>query len=152
MTSEPYGFLGERQANLDTADALRRVPLLRDLGDDHVMAIARHAHEERLGAGQVMVTEGDASTGLVLLLEGSAAVQKDGRRLRRLEPGEFFGEMALIDGEPRSATVIADTPVHIVTLESRVFNSLLDSDPDLWRKLLIVLCDRLRSQSSSPVD
>ena len=74
-----------------------------------------------------------------------ARVERDGRLIARLKPGDSFGEMSLIDGEPRSATVTADGPVNVLVVDPRAFLALLDDIPGLSRKVMAALCERLRN-------
>ena len=95
-------------------------------------------------AGKVMVQEGDKGGRFFLIVSGSAAVTRKGRRIRRLGPGDSFGDIALIDGGPRSATVTAETPMSTLTLASWNFKAALLENPSITYKLLLVLCKRLR--------
>jgi CRP-like cAMP-binding protein len=78
-------------------------------------------------------------------VEGSARVEKHGKVIARLGAGDFFGEMSLIDGKPRSATVIADAPVLLLVVEVRSFGRLLETVPGLSKKVMATLCERLRT-------
>jgi CRP/FNR family cyclic AMP-dependent transcriptional regulator len=103
-------------------------------------------------AGKVMVQEGDKGGRFFLIVSGSAAVSRKGRRLRRLGPGDSFGDIALIDGGPRSATVTAETPMSTLTLASWNFKAALLENPTITYKLLLVLCKRLRdAESRAPI-
>lgn len=86
-----------------------------------------------------------------VLLDGAALVTVAGRPLRRLEAGDFFGELALLDPAPRSATVTALTPVHIGVLGTRMFRTLLRELPPLSERLLAALARQAReSRSAAP--
>ncbi len=103
-------------------------------------------------AGKVMVQEGDRGGRFFLIVSGTAVVSRNGRRIRRLGPGDSFGDIALIDGGPRSATVSAETPMSTLTLASWNFKAALVENPTITYKLLLVLCKRLRdAESRAPI-
>jgi CRP-like cAMP-binding protein len=133
----------------DKADALRKVPLFNGLSRRHLDLIAREADEVKEDAGSVLTRQGGLGREFLLMLEGGARVERDGKVIARLGPGDFFGEMSLIDGMPRSATVIAESPSVLLAIEARCFRKLLDTVPGLQRKLLITLCARLRAADAS---
>ncbi len=99
----------------------------------------------KVDAGRVLVAQGGLGREFVLILEGSARVERDGKAIARLGRGDFFGEMSLIDRRTRSATVTAETPVVLLVVETRYFGSLLDTVPGLQRSILLTLCERLRA-------
>lgn len=129
----------------DKADVLRKVPLFSGLSQRHLHLIASEADEVRKEAGAVLTRQGGLGLEFLLILEGSARVERDGKVIARLGPGDFFGEMSLIDGLPRSATVIAEDPTALLVIEARSFRKLVDTVPGLQKKLLITLCARLRA-------
>jgi CRP/FNR family transcriptional regulator, cyclic AMP receptor protein len=101
------------------------------------------------GAGDVICREGETGVGLHVVVSGETKVQVGGRTRRRLGPGAFFGEVALLDGGPRSATVVADTPVRTLSIPAWSFRSLLKSQPSLSLKMLEEVCRRLRTVDAS---
>ena len=78
------------------------------------------------------------------IVDGKASVRHNGRKIASLGPGQYFGEMALLDRQPRSATVVSDSEMDLLVLEQRRFNAMLDSMPALSRKLLATMAGRLR--------
>ena len=90
--------------------------------------------------------------GRALTIEGQASVRRDGRLVATLGPGEFFGEMSLIAGAPRSATVTAETDMLIETLNRREFSSMLGKNPSLARKVLVGAVKRLHGLEAGPAD
>ncbi|OGF54250.1 MAG: hypothetical protein A2Z21_00085 [Candidatus Fraserbacteria bacterium RBG_16_55_9] len=128
----------------DKTDVLKKVPLFSSLNQRQLNLIAKHADEVELKAGKVLAKQGEMGLEFLLLVEGSARVQRNGKVIAHLATGDFFGEMSLIDGKPRTATVIAETPVILLAIHRRSFNYLLDTIPGLPRKILVTLCDRLR--------
>lgn len=120
------------------------VDLFAGLSRGQLKHLAGAAHEVTHQAGRVVAAEGQGALAFHLLLEGSASVSKDGRELRKLGPGDYFGEISMIDGKPRSATVTAIDPIKVVAIPHQDFEAVIDKDPDFARRLLRTLCARLR--------
>jgi CRP-like cAMP-binding protein len=95
-------------------------------------------------AGEVLCEEGTTGHEFFLIVSGTAAVRRKGRKIATLGPGQYFGELALLDRQPRSATVVAETDMALLVLEQRHFLGLLDTLPSLSRKLLGAMAARLR--------
>jgi len=106
--------------------------------------IARHAQIAELPAGVDLVREGEAGDALFVILEGTAIVHSQGEELNRVGPGAYFGELEILDGEPRSATVVADSDVKVAVIGIRMFRTLLREFSDLAEQLLIALAGELR--------
>ena len=94
--------------------------------------------------GKDVAVEGEGALALHVVLEGTAVVTVSGREKRTLTAGDHFGEISLIDGRPRSATVTVGEPMTTLAVPYHTFQSLLDDDPACARELLTVLCARLR--------
>jgi CRP-like cAMP-binding protein len=129
----------------DKADVLKKVPLFSGLNRRYLNLIAREADEVKVEAGAVLTKQGGLGLEFLLILEGGARVERDGKVIARLGSGDFFGEMSLIDGLPRSAAVIAESPSVLLVIQTRAFRSLLDTVPGLQKRLLVTLCERLRA-------
>lgn len=123
---------------------LRLVPMFADLSDAQLGLLAQHAEETDEDAGSVLVREGEVGDRFILILNGSARVERGGQVLAHLSTNQFVGEMSLLDGKPRAATVIMESSGQILVINRDTFRSLVDSVPEFREKLLIVLCDRLR--------
>jgi CRP/FNR family cyclic AMP-dependent transcriptional regulator len=95
-------------------------------------------------AGEVLCEEGTTGHEFFLIVKGTAAVRRKGRKVVTLGPGKWFGELALLDRGPRSATIEAETDMELLVLEQRHFLGLLDTMPTLGRKMLGALAKRLR--------
>ncbi len=95
-------------------------------------------------AGEILCEEGTTGHEFFLIVSGTAAVRRKGRKIATLGPGQYFGELALLDRQPRSATVVAETDMALLVLEQRHFLGLLDTMPSLSRKLLGAMAARLR--------
>jgi CRP-like cAMP-binding protein len=132
-----------------TLDHIRSVPLFGEFGDKELQRVAAIAKEVEFPAGKVIAKQGESGVGFHMIVEGEASVSVDGTNHATLGPGAYFGEMSLLDGGPRSATVAAATDLKTVSLTSWDFNALLDQFPELTRKLLIQLSARLRSVEKS---
>jgi CRP-like cAMP-binding protein len=130
-------------------DVLKKVPLLSGLSRRDLDLVARVADEVKVNAGRVLTHQGGLGLEFLLILDGGARVERDGTVIARLGPGEFFGEMSLIDGLPRSASVIAESPSVLLVVDARSFGKILDAVPGLQRKVLIALCGRLRAADAS---
>jgi CRP-like cAMP-binding protein len=123
---------------------LQDVTLFAGCSRSDLKAIARRAEDRRVAAGEAIVTEGEPGHEFFVLLEGTARVSRDGRKVATLEPGSGFGELALLEKAPRNATVVAETDVELVVLGESEFAGLLDEVPGFARKLLRNTAHRLR--------
>ncbi len=118
-------------------EALARVPLFANLPSRHVRRVAELCEEQRYMEGATIVRAGDIGDTFYMILEGQAkVVGPSGRLLNRLYPGDFFGEISLLDGGPRTASVVAETPMTMLALPRRSFQSMLAAQPDVAVKLL----------------
>lgn len=131
---------------------LARVGLLEGLSRAELDAFARAARVERVPAGHVLCEEGAPGHEFFLIGEGRSVVERSGRRVARLGSGDSFGELALLDRGPRSATVRAETDMMLFVVDELDFSALLDEVPALARKLLATLADRLRRAEARPLD
>jgi CRP/FNR family cyclic AMP-dependent transcriptional regulator len=129
----------------DWLDTLAEVPLFEGLSKRHLRRIAKLAHTRRFAPDSVMVRTGDPGRSFYVLLDGSARVNRTGRRSLRLGAGAFFGEMALIDDSPRSADVVAEGDVLALTIDRPGFAKLLRAEPAIAQALLRTLAARLRA-------
>lgn len=100
--------------------------------------------EISVGPGRVLCEQDSIGREFFLIVTGTASVRHNHRKVRTLGPGQYFGELALIDRRPRSATVVSDTDMDLLVLGQREFNSVLSTMPELSRKLLIAMAARLR--------
>jgi CRP/FNR family transcriptional regulator, cyclic AMP receptor protein len=133
-------------------ETLRAVPVFADLGRRELEHIAQITELIESEPGKVLVREGELGRELVVIAEGSARVQRKGVDIARLQSGEAFGEIALLDGKPRSATVVTETSSVLLIVEKRSFDSLLETVPGLQRQMLLALCARLRRREESSAD
>ena len=123
---------------------LAQVRLFSSLNKKELRLVGRASDQVRVPNGKVLVEEGAVGHEFFLILDGQAVVRRGGRRIAMLGPGQYFGEMALLDRGPRTATVVADTDMDLLVLGQREFAGLLDQVPSLSYKLLAAMAARLR--------
>jgi CRP/FNR family transcriptional regulator, cyclic AMP receptor protein len=128
----------------DPAEALKRVPLLSGLGDRERERLAKELHERTFQAGSTVVAEGATGAGFFVIADGNATVSVGGQERARLGPGDYFGEMALIDDAPRSATITADTDVRAFGMTPWEFKPFVLSHPEVAWSMLRSLSSRVR--------
>jgi len=131
--------MGKRGVHL-----LAAVPLFSDLSSRHLKRMADLAEEVRFNAGDLIVQEGQPGGTFFVILEGEAKVTRKGRKLNELYPGDFFGEVSLLDGGPRTATVTAETPIVAIRLFRKEFAKLISADPEIALKIVAELASRIR--------
>lgn len=138
-----------KQIGHDWLGTLAEVPLFDGLSKRDLRRIAKLASVRRFRPGSTMVRAGDAGTSFFVLLDGTARVFPAGGRGKRLGMGDSFGEMALLDGAPRSASVVAEGAVLTLTIGRASFRKLLREEPALSLVLLRTLAGRLRAAERS---
>jgi CRP/FNR family transcriptional regulator, cyclic AMP receptor protein len=128
-------------------DLIRKVPLFARCSRPELKEIAMLADEIDLRAGKEMTRQGAPGREFFVLLEGTADVKKDGRKLNTLGPGDFFGEISLVSREPRTATVTATSPVRALVITDRSFRRLLDDAPRVQTKVMEAMAERLAPET-----
>ena len=121
---------------------LRQAPLFASCEEAQLARIARAVREVRVPAGTAIFRHGEIGTEFFLLLEGEAVVKRYGRRIASLKPGSTFGELGLLTGLRRSASVVTTTDATMLALSQEDFSALLDEMPRLAHKLLADLARR----------
>jgi CRP-like cAMP-binding protein len=124
-------------------DLIKRVPLFSAASKKELEEIAQLADEIDLPEGRELITEGDTGHEFFVLVEGTADVERGGKRVASIGPGDFFGEIALIAKTPRNATVRATSPVRTLVITDRAFRRLLDRSPEIAVGVLTALAERL---------
>jgi CRP-like cAMP-binding protein len=124
-------------------DLIKHVPLFARCSRGELKEIAFLADEIDLKEGKEMTREGAPGREFFVLLEGTAEVKKGSRKLNTLGPGDFFGEIALVCREPRTATVVATSPVRALVITDRSFRRLLDDAPRVQTKVMEAMAERL---------
>jgi len=135
-------------SSTSTVEALEQVPLLAELTKRDRQRLARSLIERTFPPGKQIVIEGRGGVGFFLIVEGKAIVSVGDRVVRALGPGDYFGEMALLDGDQRSATVTADTELRCLGMTSWNFKSFVQDNPSVAWALLQSLAGRLRAETA----
>jgi len=128
---------------------LAKVPLFADCTKRDLELIAHVAKDVSHPAGTVIAREGEPGVGLFIILDGKAEVSIGGAKKTTLGPGSFFGEIALLDGGPRTATVTATTDLKLLGLTEWVFRGLMMEHPSIALKTLQQMAGRLRSATKA---
>ncbi|HEY6566561.1 MAG TPA: cyclic nucleotide-binding domain-containing protein [Actinomycetota bacterium] len=142
-----------RRTKRETATALAGVPMFAGFSKRHLHRLADETDVLSFAPGQAIVSEGDPGETLFVVLTGQGKVTRARRKVGSVMPGDFFGELSAIDGGPRSASVIAETPMHVLRLFRRTLMSLINDEPQVTMKLLdgivrrVRQVERLRSQA-----
>lgn len=131
-----------------TVAALEQVPLLSELTKRDRQRLAQTMTERTYPAGKQVVVEGRGGIGFFIILEGKAVVSIGESVVRALGPGDYFGEMALLDGSARSATVTADSDLHCLGVTAWNFKRFIVDNPTVAWALLQTLAERLREASA----
>jgi CRP/FNR family transcriptional regulator, cyclic AMP receptor protein len=139
-------------ADKDMLEQLKTVPLFQGLGDKELKDVLAQSRVVEHDEGHDIVEAGAGSVGFHLILDGSASVTQGARTLGSLGPGSYFGEISVIDGKPRSATVTATSAVRTLSLPAWKFQPLLDAHPKLTRQILLGLCKTVRAAESARQD
>jgi CRP-like cAMP-binding protein len=136
----------------DPTESLRRVPLFAGLDRKELELLAKLAREQRYEPGATIVKSGASGHGLYIIKEGRVSVVRDGQKVASMGPGQFFGEISVLDGGPRTADVKADTETVCLTLISWEIKPLLMDNAGISYKMLLEMVKRLRSQTPQEHD
>jgi CRP/FNR family transcriptional regulator/CRP/FNR family cyclic AMP-dependent transcriptional regulator len=123
---------------------LQRVPLFSGFNEDELRRIVELSRIVEVPAGTVVTQIGEPGDSFFVIIDGTVAVRTPVGAGSQLQPGDFFGEMSLLDGEPRSATIVAVTDLRLLIVDRSHFWRLLDETPDLIRRMLTILSRRVR--------
>lgn len=130
-----------RQSHLDH---LASVPLFSACSKKELQAVARASDQIDLPAGRVLCEQDSIGREAFIILDGTAEVRRNGRKVAELGAGNVVGEMALLDHGPRTATVTAATPLSVLVIGAREFSGIVDDVPPIAHKLLKALAGRVR--------
>jgi CRP/FNR family transcriptional regulator, cyclic AMP receptor protein len=131
----------------DPTESLRRVPLFAGLDRKELEVLSKLIKEQRYDAGATIVKAGAGGHGLYIIKEGNIEVVRDGQNVASMGPGQFFGEISVLDGGPRTADVRAKTDTVCLTLVSWEIKPLLMDNASITYKMLLEMVKRLRSQA-----
>jgi CRP/FNR family transcriptional regulator, cyclic AMP receptor protein len=126
------------------AAALARCPFFAGLSRNELLELAKVTEDMEVDEGKVLTREGQSGSEFFVIIEGRVSVTKDGQEVRTLGPGEFFGEIALLEDTPRTATVAATTPLRFFVLTRQAFRSMLANQPEIEEKVVAALQERVR--------
>jgi len=130
---------------------LGKVDLFTEMSSRHLRALARMGREVDHHAGHKVAVEGQGAMAFHLILSGTASVSIHGREVRTLGPGDYFGEISMIDGRPRSSTVVAVEPLRTLAIKQVDFLHLLEDEPSVSLQIMRQLCSRLRAKDEAGV-
>ena len=129
-------------------EMLRAVPLLSACSTAELRDVANLGTQLPMPDGRVLIEQGKPGREFFLLTAGKARCLVDGIEVAQFGPGDFFGEMALLERGPRQATVVVDGPAEVLVLDGREFDRLLDTAPSIARKLLKAVAERERANAT----
>lgn len=129
---------------------LSGVPLFHNLNAPHLHRLAEFTTDAHAADGEVLMRQGERGDEFFVVLSGNVVIEREGQRLARLGPGDFLGEIALIDGRPRTATATADGEAELLVLDHRHFDALFDEFPGIGRQVARTLVDRIRRTVTVP--
>ncbi len=125
-------------------DHLASIPIFSSCSKRDLQKIAKASNEVSIPEGQRLVDQGDQGKEAFVIISGKAAVKRNNRKFTTLGPGDTVGELSLLDKGPRTASVVAETPIEALVLTTREFTGLLDEIPGLAHKIMAALAGRIR--------
>jgi CRP-like cAMP-binding protein len=134
------------------AARLKAVPLFAHCTNKQVEFIVTQVEDMDFAAGRVLCTEGQSGGDFFVLLSGTADVTRKGRKIAKMRPGDFFGEIALVDGGPRTATVTTSEPSRCLVLGPRQFQNVIHQDADIAHSVMKALTLRVREAGAAKAD
>jgi CRP-like cAMP-binding protein len=138
-----------RSENDAVVEMLEKAPLWSGLSRKELKSMVSFSRERRFESGDTIVEKGERGIAFYLILDGAVEIRSDGNTLSKLGPGEFFGEMSLLDNQPRSADVVTVQPSRVLILAAWHFAGLISANPKIAIKILQELVRRLRNADLS---
>ena len=130
-------------------ELLAAVPLFAELGKKELQRVGQLTDVMDLSSGRVLMRQGETGTEMMVLIDGTVSVQRDGALLAERGPGEVLGEMALLSDKPRSATVTLTSDARLLVVARREFNALMDEMPTVRAQIMECLARRLMASEVS---
>lgn len=130
-------------------DRLREVAIFSELSKKELKSVSRLMTQLSVKDGRELTRQGEPGREFLIILEGTAVVRRDGRKVAELGAGDFLGELAVLSGAPRTATVVATSDMTLEALNRREFMAVLDESPTLAKKILIGAVKRLQDIDTS---
>ena len=127
-----------------TVDSLRNISLFSECSAKELALVVKNSTERALKAGTIIMDQGQTGREAYVILEGSATIKRNGKKIGTAKAGAVVGELSLLDNGPRTAAVIADTDVTLLVISERALKSAIDNIPAISRKLLKALATRVR--------
>jgi CRP/FNR family transcriptional regulator, cyclic AMP receptor protein len=134
----------------DTEERLRAIPLFRDLTKQEIRHICTLMTPVQIQSGRTLIKAGDVGREFMIILDGTAAVRRNGRKVAELGPGDYFGELSVLSGARRNADVVATSDMTVEVLSQSEFHTLLDENAKITRKILTAAVSRLSELEKSP--
>ena len=134
------------------AARLKAVPLFAHCTNKQIQFIVTQVEDMDFAAGRVLCREGQSGGDFFVLLSGGADVTRKGRKIAKMAQGDFFGEIALVDGGPRTATVTTTAPSRCLVLGPRQFQNVLHQDADIAHSVMKALTLRVREAGAAKAD
>ena len=128
-------------------DRLARVPLFKDLTKRDLQFLASRVDEVSLKPGQTVIREGQPTDAFFIVVTGNVDVTRQGKPAARLGPGEFFGEIGMLDNGPATATVVTDGPVDAMVLSHAQFRDAIKGNESLALQVIAAMAQRLRANA-----
>ena len=125
-------------------DLLHTIPLFARFDRKHLERLGMLTEQVDVPAGKVLIRQGEVGDDLMIIVSGAVSVERDGTEVNSLGVGEFFGEIAVIDRGPRTATVTSETPCRLLVVNHRDFHALMEEFPEVAAQVLATLAHRLR--------
>jgi CRP-like cAMP-binding protein len=129
-------------------DSMARIPMFTACSKRELQAISKLTTQQSVAAGRQLTREGEGGSEFAIILEGTAVATRKGREIARLGPGDYYGEIALLDPGVRTATVTAETPMTLAVLSPAEFSQALDEVPALAHKIMRGLARRIHELST----
>jgi len=128
---------------------LKKTPIFANTSESSLKTMLKSAVEKSVPAGSKLVEKGEKGAGFYLILDGQAEVVSDGEKLAEFGPGDFFGELAVIDGAPRTADVVALSETQCIVVSQWAMRSIISSHPEIALSMLEELARRLRATDAA---
>jgi len=144
-----YAMKLRRSENDAVVEMLKKVPICSGLSEKELKSMVKLSRERRFESGDNIVRKGEEGVGFYLIIDGAVEIRSDGNTLSKLGPGQFFGEMSVLDRQPRSADVLSVQPTRVLVLTAWDFKGLISAKPTIAFKMLQELVRRLRNTDMS---
>jgi len=135
--------------NKQTISLLKKTPIFAKTSESSLEAMLKSAVQKTVAAGEPLVEKGQGGAGFYLLLSGVATVKAGGETLAEMSSGDFFGELSVIDGAPRTADVVASVETTCLVVSQWAMRSIITSHPEIALSMLEELVRRLRKTNAS---